>query len=208
MRPISVSVGPLATASASNIATSQAGTAATALTLTSSPYKLDAVRRIGITSVANESTVGFAIVGTDWNGYPVSEVLLGANAGVAQSLYDYATVTSITPATNTTSTVTVGTTTVASSRPISLDPYGFGTVALQVDVTGSAVYTVQQSLNDPSIVGFSNIDWINSPDANLVNSSLSMQSNYAYAPLLVRLVLNSGTGSATLTLIQHATPSI
>jgi hypothetical protein len=212
--PISVTVGPLQTASANNICLSQTTAGAADLTLNGSLVSggvatMDTARRALITSAGDDSGITFTITGTDWNGTPCSETLTGVSGSTVQSLYDYVTITSIaTSGATSGSGVTVGTSGVASSRPIFLDSYGFGTVAMQIDVTGTVDYTVQQSLNDPNILGFTSVDWINSPDSNVVNSSLAQQSNYAYAPLIVRIVLNSGTGSVRFTIIQHASPSV
>jgi hypothetical protein len=200
MRIISATIGPLAAASANAIVTSASGTAGTALTLTTSPYVLDFPRRIIITSAGDDSAHTFTIVGTDWNGYPVTEVLKGAN-GIAQSAYDYATIVSVTPVQNTTSTVTVGTNGVASTRPIFLDEWAFGPTAIQVNVSGTANATVRQSLDDPNSVGFANVNWVNHPDTNLVNLTSTVQGNYAYLPKIVQLLLNSGaTGTSSVTI--------
>ena len=203
MRILSATVGPLAAASVNAIVTAASGTAGTKLTLTSSPYVLDAPRRIIITSNGDDSAHTFVIVGTDWNGFPVTETITGAVAlGNVQSLYDYATIVSITPVQNTTSTVQVGTNGVASTRPIFLDEYAFSPTSIQVNVTGTVNATAQQSLDNPNSVGFTSVTWLNHPDSVLVGLSSSVQDNYAYMPKVVRLLLNSGTGTATIRLIQ------
>ena len=72
--------------------------------------------------------------------------------------------------------------------------------------TGTVSATVQQTLDVvPSITDWTKATWINHPDTNLVNLSTSVQGNYAYQPYACRLLLNSGTGSATLTAIQSGT---
>ena len=208
MRIISATVGPLAAGSVNAIVTSAAGTANTALTLTSSPYTLDFARRIIITSAGDDSSHKYTLVGKDWNGQPVTETLTGATAGnAAQSVYDYTVITSITPVSNTTGTVQVGTNGVASTRPIFLDEFSFAPTAIQVNVSGTANATVQQSLDNPNDVGliagtgYTGITWVNHPDLNLVNLTGTVQGNYAYAPKVVRLLLNSGaTGSAYVTI--------
>jgi hypothetical protein len=207
MRIISAKIGPLAAGSATAIAASQSGTGGTPLTLTSSPYTLDYARRIIITSAGDDSAHTFTIVGKDWNGTPVTETLTGANGGAARSVYDYTVITSITPVQNTTSTVTVGTNGVASTRPIFLDEFAFAPTAIQVNISGTASATVQQSLDDPNSVGYANVVWVNHPDATLVTLTSTVQGNYAYAPKVVRLLLNSGatgTSSATIRLSQSA----
>ena len=208
MRIISATIGPLAAASINAIVTAATGTAGTALTLTTSPYVLDFARRIIITSVGDDSSHTFKIIGKDWNGTTVTETLTGATAGnAAQSLYDYTVITSITPVQNTTGNIQVGTNGVASTRPIFLDEFGFEPTAIQVNVSGTANATVQQSLDNPNDVGlilgtgYTGINWINHPDSTLVNLTGTVQGNYAYVPKIVRLLLNSGaTGTAYVTI--------
>ena len=203
MRIISATVGPISAATVNSIATSQSGTANVALTLTSSPFTMDFVRRVLITSAGNDSGMSFTIVGTDWNGFSVSENLTGGNATGVYSIYDYATVVSVTPSANTASTVQVGTNGIASTRPIFVDEYCFSPTALQINTTGTINATVQQSLDDPNAVGYTSVQWINHPDSALSTiTSGNVQGNYAYAPKVIRLLLNSGSGSATIRVNQ------
>lgn len=202
MHVLSATVGPLASASIDCIAASQSGTAGTALTLAAT-LTLDTPRRIIITSAGDDRTHTFTIAGTNWVGFPVTETLTGANAGASQSVYDYASITSITSNHNTASTVQVGTNGVASSIPINLDPWGFSPTSVQVNVTGTVNVTVQQTLDDcNATAGYTAVNWVNHPDSNLVGATATVQGNYAYVPLNVRLLLNSGTGSATIKVIQ------
>lgn len=73
--------------------------------------------------------------------------------------------------------------------------------ALQVVVSGTASWTIQQTLDDP-FDATATLNWFDHPDVNLVSQTVSRQGNYAYVPAAVRLVLNSGSGSATITIIQ------
>ena len=80
MRPIVVTVGPLAAASANNIALSQTPGGAGALTLNGSLVVggvaiLDVPRQVRITTTADETAKTFTIKGTDWAGSPISEVM-------------------------------------------------------------------------------------------------------------------------------------
>lgn len=89
-----------------------------------------------------------------------------------------------------------------SSDPIPLDIHGRPDVSLQVAVTGTANWTIQQTLDNPFTTASGSIVWLSHPDANLVSQTVNRQGNYAYIPAAVRLVLNSGSGSAKLTIIQ------
>lgn len=88
--------------------------------------------------------------------------------------------------------------------PGPLDIHGRPEVSLQVAVTGTVNYTVQQTLDnvfDSSITPA----WFDHPDPNLVAQTVNRQGNYGYIPSAVRLVVNSGSGTARLTIIQSGT---
>jgi hypothetical protein len=88
-----------------------------------------------------------------------------------------------------------------NSNPAVLDYYGRPEVSLQAVVTGTANYTIQQTLDNPLEAG-ATITWFDHPDTNLVGATTNMQGNYAYIPTAVRVVLNSGDGSVRLTVTQ------
>jgi len=213
MRPIIVTVGPLASASANNICTSQSLGAAGNLTINGALASggvatLDKPRRVLITSAGNDSGMTFTISGTNWSGNPVSETLTGGNAAAVASVLDYATVTKIAGSAATASTVTVGTNAVAASPWIRLDDWSMSQTALQAIVSGTVNYTVQQTLDDPNDptnpVAASAVAWVSHPDTNLVGATANVQGNYNYSPRYVRVLLNSGSGSVTLTANQAA----
>lgn len=82
-----------------------------------------------------------------------------------------------------------------------LDIHGRPEVSLQLDITGTATCTVQQTLDnvwDTSITP----TWFDHPDTNLVSATTDKQGNYAYIPFAVRLRQTAGNGSAKLTIIQ------
>lgn len=83
--------------------------------------------------------------------------------------------------------------------PMVLNIHGRPEVSLQVTVTGTVNYSVQQTLDDPADAGAT---WFDHPDTNLVAATTNKQSNYAYIPRAVRIKVNSGAGSAKLTVIQ------
>ena len=219
-RLIQVTVGPLAAASANNVALSQTPLAAGNLTLNGALVVggvalLDLPRRIIITSAGNDSTVTFTAYGTDFSGQALQASVRGVNIGAADFGVSFATVTRIATSAATAAAITVGTNTVADSRPIQLDRFGFAPTSLQVTVTGTVSYTVQSTLDDVNglqgfgvPLGLANITWVNSSDTAVVAASATAQSNFAFVPNMCRIVLNSGTGSVTLTVLQAASPSI
>lgn len=89
-----------------------------------------------------------------------------------------------------------------SSNAIPLDYFNIPAVSLQVVVTGTVNYTVEQTLDDPAVAGAT---WFPHPDINLVAQSINRQGNYAYTPRATRITLNSGTGSVAFTVLQAGT---
>lgn len=211
MRIITAQLGPFAAPSANSIVTAAAGTAGTPLILTSVPYTLDNPRRIIITSTQTETGRTFAVVGTDWNGQQVSETISGVSATAAQSVYDYSTIISITPNSNTAGNITVGTNAVASTRPIFLDEWAFRESTVQVNATPAITTTLEQTLDDPTSVynptAYTSVTWLTSSDAATTSSTASYMSYFDHSPKMVRLratTFSATTGSATLRIGQHA----
>lgn len=210
MNPITVTVGPLAVASANNIALSQTPSAGS-LTLNGAlaaggVATLDRARQVLITTAGNESSRTFTIVGTDVNGSAATETITGPNVTTAASVLSYATVTSITISGNAAGAVTVGTNGVASSAWVRLDGWAMSSIALQTTVSGTVNYTLQQTLDDPnsptSPVAPSAVTWVNSPNLAMVNATATAQASSIYIPVFMRVVLNSGTGSVVATFQQ------
>ncbi len=206
MQPIVVSVGPLDAAAADAIAAAQTLAIAGNLTLTATPYVLDAPRRVIITSVGNDSGVIFTITGTTFGGHEVSEEVTGANAGIASSTIDFATVTSIYADGATADDVEAGTSEVAGSSWVRMDSWAAAQSAVQVNVTGTVNYSIQTTMDDPNDpsnpTDILDVVWLDALDANLVSESTSKSGYFNQTPTFVRLLLNSGTGSAKATIAQ------
>ena len=209
MRPITVTVGPLAAPNAANIAGSQTPSGAGNLTLTAGAIAgttPDTARRVLVTTNADESANTFTIYGTDWNNNPVSETMTGPNHTTGYTVYDYRTVTKISISGAASAAVTVGTNGIASSRPIFLDTFAPAPTSIQVTVSGTVNYTVRQSLDNPNTIsgGYTSVTWVNHPDAALVAVAATAQGNYAYLPFMCQVLLNSNTnpGTVTMTVIQ------
>lgn len=208
MRPITATVGPLTAASANNIALSQTPAGAGALVLNGSLVVkgiaiLDSPRRILITTA--DTTHTFTITGTTPTGTLLTESFLVVG-GSTYSTLDYATVTSITISGAATGAVTVGTNGIASSPWVRLDEWANSHVSIQCDASGTVNYTLQSTMDDPNSptnpVTPSAVIWVNTDDANAVNATGIVQTNFLFAPTFARVLLNSGTGSVTTTLAQ------
>lgn len=218
MRPVTVTVGPLVAANATNIRTASGVGGAGALVLNGTTVSggvatLDKARRVLITSVGNDSGITFTITGTDINGNVQSEVLTGPNATTAQSVLSYKTVTSIVASGASAGNVSVGTSGVADAMIVRLDDWALQRAGLQVNVSAAgANYTVSFSDDDPNSptnpVATALMNWINSSDAGVVAASTNKQSVVDPVTLFARLTLNSGTGSATMTIVQMGAPPL
>jgi hypothetical protein len=167
---------------------------------------LDAPRHIAIDSDGDDSTLTAVITGTNGSGNAISETLALANAGVATSVLDYKTVTSVTVSGATATTLEVGSSAVASSRWVRFDDYaGMAEVAIQATINGTVNYTIQQTLQDPndptSPVADDQVSWVNHPTAALVGASANQIGFYGVSvfpvPVFARVLLNSGTGSVS-----------
>lgn len=202
----------LVAAVANGIAQNQSGTAGTKLTLngslvTAGVATLDsggASRRVLLTPAADESTNSFTIVGTDRNGIKQTEVLAGvANPTTAFTTKDFKTVTSITPTSNTAGNVAFGTNGVGSSTPYIVDwvPNG-NLINANLIITGTANATVQEALDDLAPawdVNANQPNWFN--DTNLASKAATTNAILAGPFTMIRLLINSGTGKATLQLV-------
>ena len=217
MRPVTVSVGPLAAASANNIALTQTPAAGALFNLngvlaSGGVATLDTPRRVLFTFSGNESANTFTVTGTDWNNQVQVEPLAGTVAGTTYTATDFKTVTSIRATNGAAAAITVGTNTVASSAWVRLDEWSPFSTAIQCSVTGVVSYTVNQTLQDPNsptnAVAPYALQWLTSADPAVVNATTTQQSSYTYAPAFARVTLNSGSGSVSAIFSQNASPSI
>lgn len=177
---------------------------------------LDMARRIIITSGGSDTGITFTLTGTDWTNNVITEVITGAASTAASSVQSYKTVTSILTSGASASTLIVGTNAVADSPPVYFDRLAANAqTAIQVDGSGTVNWTVRQTLNDPTIITNqlptptyqwtpASVKWVDHPDSALVSSAVTtgVQGNYAYTPVMAKVVLNSGTGSVTAQFVQ------
>jgi hypothetical protein len=211
MRPIVVTVGPLASASANNIATTATPVSGTALTLNGSLVTggvaiLDTPRRILLTFGNEASNRTMVLTGTNWAGDTISETLTVASGagGTVASVLDYAKLTSALPlGGGWTAAVTLGTNGVAASPWVRLNEWARPAIGLQLNATGTVNYTVQVSYDDPNSranpVTPSAMVW----SGTLVGGTVDALSSLTEVALFVRTLLNSGSGSVATTVVQY-----
>jgi hypothetical protein len=204
-----VTVGPLASAVANNICTSQTPTAALTLNgalVTGGVAYLDTPRRILITVGASEAGKTFAVVGTNWAGDRITESIAGPASGTVASVLDYKTVTSITISSTAAAALTVGTTTTAASPWVRFDDWALPQASVGCVISGTVNYTVQQTMDDPndpnSPVAVASMTWTSALDTTLVGASSNILGVMNVVPRWGRILLNSGTGSVTGTFRQ------
>lgn len=209
MRPITATVGPLTAATANNIALSQTPGAAGALTLNGSLVSggvavIANPQRITITTT--DSTHSFTITGATPTGSLLTETVTGNGTSVT-SVLDYAKVSSVTISGAASGAVTVGTSGTGSTPWVRLDEWASPPVGIQCNVTGTVNYTVQSTYDDPNSptdsVSVSAMTWIATNDTNAVGATGAVQTNFLFTPTYVRALLNSGSGSVTMKVIQY-----
>ena len=214
MQPISVTVGPLTSASANNIALSQTVTGASSVVLNGSLVSggvatLDAPRQVLITNVGNDSGITFTVTGTTFYGNTVSQTVQGTSGSTVATTVDFATVTSIvTSGSTSVSGITVGTNGVGGSSWIRLDDWAPAGWSVQVDVSGTVNYSVQTTMDDPNDptnpVTIPNVQWVSCTDSNVVSQSTTKYGTSTGSTRYVRVLINSGTGTATATILQSS----
>lgn len=160
-------------------------------------------RRVLFTFAADETGHSFTVTGTDRYGRPQSEVVSG-NATTAFTTKDYLTVTQVSVASATTGNVQIGTNGVGSSTPLIVDAfvnpanYSCATVA-----TGTVNYTVEKSSDDLAPawdLANNSPTWYPTPTFN--TQTTSVDGIISGPCTMIRLTINSGTGSVTARIIM------
>lgn len=193
------------------------GSAAGAVTVGVNGYAtLDKARRVLFTPAGDDSGITYVITGTDVNGTAISETLAGvANPSTCYTTLDYLTITSITISGAAASTMTIGTNGIASSPWVRFDGLAANAqVAYQSTVSGTVNFTIQSSMEDPTLpIGTGNpltyrwtpatVTWVD--DTTNASKTATLTGTYAAAPVWSRTTLNSGTGTVTTTYQQATT---
>lgn len=210
----SVLTKSLAAASVNNICLSQSALGAQNLTLNGAAVSagvatLDTARRVLITSVGDDSAIGFTITGTNEFGNPIQERVTGGSGSGVATLQDYLTVTTIATSAATAGAVTVGTNTTGSTAWKMIDPHVTPTsVALGGQVnSGSASWGVEYTYNPPQGVppNTGNQPWTYpaapTPIAHPVLQSItgSAEGAITMPARAWRMTISSGTGVVQLT---------
>lgn len=188
-----------ATASLTGFASSVTGASWT-LTATSSGDSLAHQVSLRNNTATDHSAKTVTFVGTDQDGFPLTEIINmpGSNATVYTSGY-FLTLTSATPSSSIgADTMSIGWKNTFCTKTLGLCWRG-KIAALNVTVTGTITYTVQQTLSDIQTSTRTSINWLNSDDTNVVSATASKNTNYVAIPNATRLLVASYNAGAALT---------
>lgn len=206
MRPIFIT-RVLTAAVANSIALSQTTAGAAALTLngalaTNGVATLAAPGQVTLTSTGALTGINFTLVGTDYRGWTVSEILAGPGNNTVTSVNSYATITSITSSATVGTNITAGNAASGSSPVVPIDTYANPSdISLGVEITGTANVTVQYTVDNVFVTtSLDALNWIS--HANLTGLSASAYGTLISSVGAVRMITNSGTGSVTFVVRQ------
>lgn len=166
-------------------------------------------RQVTIVAAGDESANTFVVTGTNANGISVSETVAGPNTATATTAAYFKTVSSVTVSGDAAGALTVGMTNTTSSPWVRFDDFAPSNISIQCNVSGSATYTLQSTLDDPydpfNPVSTGSMTWVNSSDTNVVAATATKQSNFLFAPKYARVILTTtSTGSVTATMLQSS----
>lgn len=210
MRPL-VITRALVTADADGIAQNQTTVGAADLTLNGALVAggvavLGQQRKVGGHSTGNIAAVIFTVYGTDDAGNAITDTVTGINNTTVSTTLDFSTVTRIAASAAVGTNVEFGTTGVGASPPLPLDMYldPFN-ASLFIDVTGTVNVTVQYTGDDDVLTSVGPFVWFDHSD--LTGETADTVGTIISPVTAVRLLTNSGTGSAQLTVLQAGVQS-
>jgi len=199
MRPITVTAGPLAAPDADGIAQAQKPAATFTLNgalVSGGVALLGAPRRVLITTVADETALTFTVTGANSAGDVLSEAVAGVNNTSTYTALDFYTVTSVTASATPTGNVTIGTNGVGGSTWVRLDEWALPNASVQAVVSGTINYTVQYSNDDPNSATDPVLPAAMTWNTFAAAGATTATTNAAYAPLWIRIQINSNTNPA------------
>lgn len=210
-RLYNVKVGPLVAASAAVIAASQSpGTGAITLANTAG-VALDVARRVIITSGGTDSGISFTVNGTNRDGNPISEIVLGVNTAAAATTQDFARVNSATHTGTVATTITIGTNNTASG-PWYLTNHHVAPLYVKgsATVSGAVSYLIESTPDNLDIPPGTDTTLQNPRNPQMtfpgVFTELTAQTAATAVQMQdvasVRLTIASGTGFAYFRVVQ------
>jgi len=205
MRPITITRA-LVAADANGIAVNQTTGGAADLNLNGALVaggvaQLGPQRKVAGHSTGNIGTVVFTVYGTDDAGNVITDTVTGISNSTVSTTLDFSTVTRIAASALVGTNVEFGTTDVGASPPLPLDLYldPFN-ASLFIDVSGTVNVTVQYTGDDDVLTSSGPFVWFDHSD--LTGETADAVGTIISPVTAVRLVTNSGTGSAEFTVLQ------
>lgn len=154
--------------------------------------------QIGLASTGDLHTVNVTIVGTGADGEAVTETRAAPNNNTVETTAYFKTITAITVDDAIGTNMKGGAVDDAVSPTIPVNRYLKG-MASDVDVTGTATFTVQNTFTEIPIRGFTgNLVWHD--DDSIVSKTASTEGNYIVPVVAVRLKVDGYSTGAVLTL--------
>jgi hypothetical protein len=203
MRPKEISIAPVA-ADPDGICVAQAVALAKALTLNGAlisggKFTGDYARRIGILSAGDDSGDTFTVVGTDADGKALTESISGANAGTAETVGYFKTVTSVSTDGAAAGNVSVGTVDefVTNTIPIEISNSEPASVSVE-NLSGAMNMSIDETFS--RIQYTDDIKWNESPMGPTGSDAESDMSLHASG---LRFRCNSYTTGATISMIVN-----
>lgn len=92
------------------------------------------------------------------------------------------------------------------SRKVRMDSWAHAPSIIQVNVTGTATYTVEGSMDDPNSatdpVAEASMVWVNCSASSLVAANATAQGILTATPTFLRIKQTAGNGSTKMTVAQ------
>jgi hypothetical protein len=154
-------------ASATKIALAQITAGAANLTLTAAASSIDtsgAARIVLITTTSNVTAVNYTIVGKDADGNSITETAALPNSTTASSTNAYASISKFSVNGAVAANMSVGTTNAVLSAlgpTVVCDNYARTGASIVTEVTGTIVYTVQETFDNILAIGTGTAIWYN-----------------------------------------------
>lgn len=205
MRPIQIVTTSFPVADGNYLAEAQTPAGAGFLTLVANT--ITPPRYVTITSVGNDTTKTFTVVGVGPNNESQTEVIAGANAGAATGTKTFAYVESIYVSGATAAAVEAGVTQSGYSQWIPMDVYTPNQVTtISATVSGTVNYSIEYTNEDPFDHSFVH-QAVAHPAAGGAFTNASTSQTHFTTTLMraVRYKINSGDGSIRLTITQQST---
>jgi hypothetical protein len=207
LQPVEQTITPTAT-DADGICLSQTPLSAGALTLngvlvSGGVAQIGAQQYLTITCAGADAGRTFTIVADGRTGQRFTFTQAGENVGATTSTLGVYRVISVSVDAATAGAITVGVVGQGRQYPIVVDNLeNPTTISVSADVTaggGAAIdYTVQHSFNDPYSGNPDSWTWFPIGDSAMVGATAHQNSNYAYPPRSIAVLINSVTGAPSL----------